>query len=336
MSTSTLQFTNWEDVLNHKARILYAQIAEVQRGVAEQGGDAAVVEALCEPYYDLLKSMYAEDYPLAKAIETSDLLLSLEGPAINRDSPKISVIAGVFSRVRVQVTKLAKAVANLTEKGTPQEVELGLSAFAKGSLILGFTLPTTEEISKQSGQASLFSEQYFDAARKAIRTIGLVTQHVTEGKPLDELSELVPDVRIRDTVLNVVKELSPPQRSGIQSVRISGRELRDLELDQPLTAVTREEVSRRLERPITTGEAQPLQPVTIVGDVREMDLDTRRFDLRHIENMELNDLRCSYLDVTDEEAKAWLNQTVRVTGIVERDRSGKAQLLEITAPVEVL
>jgi hypothetical protein len=242
----------------------------------------------------------------------------------------------VFSRVRVQVTKLAKAVAQLTEKGTPQEVELGLSAFAKGSLILGFTLPTTEEVAIQTGQGSLFSEQYFDAARKAIRTIGLVTQHVTEGRSLDELSELVPDVRIRDTVLTAVKELSPPQRSGIQSVRISGREMRDLELHQPLTATIREQVSKRLERPVTISETQSARPITLIGAVREMDLDTHRFDLRHIENMEVNDLRCSYLDATDEEAKVWLNQTVRVIGMVERDRSGKAQLLEITAPVEVL
>jgi hypothetical protein len=67
-----------------------------------------------------------------------------------------------------------------------------------------------------------------------------------------------------------------------------------------------------------------------------MDLDAHRFDLRHIENMEVNDLRCSYLDATDEEATRWLGKTARVTGIVERDASGKPQLLELTALIEFL
>lgn len=131
------------------------------------------------------------------------------------------------------------------------------------------------------------------------------------------LSELVPDVRIRETVLTAVKELAPPQRSGIRSVRVAGKEIGDLELNRPLTAEIRERVGRRLERPVSTSDHFLVtkgfapQTVTLIGDVREMDLDTHRFDLRHIENMEVNDLRCSYLDATDEEAKVWLNQTVR-------------------------
>jgi hypothetical protein len=338
MSVNLTEHQSWDSVLDHKARILYAQLAELHRDVFEHGGDDELLEEMSGPYIELLKSMYAEDYPLAKAIAESDLLISLEGPAINRDSPRVSIITGVFSRVKTQVTKVAKAVAQIAEmKGTPDEMDLGLSAFAKGSLILGFTLPSTEELSERQGQSSLFADQYYRAAREAIKTIGLVTQHVTEGRSLDELSEIVPDIKVRDTTLLAIKEFAPTGRSGISSVRISGKEIEGLDLNRPLTPAIREVVQKRLQHPVTAhAERGTEPPVTLVGDVREMDLDTHRFDLRHIENLEVSDVRCSYLDASEEEAKQWLSRHVRVTGVVERDAAGKVKLLEMTEPIEVL
>src|SRR5215213_1104440 len=114
MSTHSTQFERWSDVLDHKARILYAQIALSQKGITDEGGSDELIESLCAPYVELLKSMYAEDYPLAKAIEESDLLLRLEGPAINRENPRISIITGVFKKVRTQVANVAKAIAQLS------------------------------------------------------------------------------------------------------------------------------------------------------------------------------------------------------------------------------
>ncbi len=338
MSSSNKQFGKWSDVLDYKANILYAQIALLQSGLKKEGGSDEMIDAVCAPYVETLKSMYVEDYPLAKAIEESDLLIRLEGPAISRENPRISVIAGVFTKVRLQVTKVAKAVAHIAEmKSTPDEMDLGLSAFAKGSLILGFTLPSSNELSEKQGQESLFAADYYRAAKEAIRTIGLVTQHVTEGRSFDELSEIVADAKVRDTALLAIKEFAPTIRSGIDSVRISGKDIESLDLNRPLTPEIREAVHKRLQHPVSSSaSAFKEQPVSIVGDVREMDLDTHRFDLRHIENMEINDARCSYLDAGDEEAKEWLNKRVRVTGVVERDATGKVKLLEITSPVEPL
>ena len=338
MSTNPTQFDNWNDVLDYKARILYAQIARLQSEVAEHGGDDRLLDEMAAPYIELLKSMYAEDYPLAKAIQESDLLVQLEGPAISRDNPRISIITGELNKVRTQVGKVAKSIAQLSAKfrGVPDEMDLGLSAFAKGSLILGFTVPSAGDLAEgRDGQESLFGDQdpYFQAARDAIRTIGIVTKYITEGGSPDDLSDMIPDPKVRDTALSAVKELAPSGRSGIDSVRLSGKSIVDLDLKQPLTLKTRETVRKRVEHPIASPTAEP--PVTIIGHVREMDLDYKRFELRHIENMEVNDVRCSYIDQTDEEAKQWLDSRVRVVGIAERDRSGKARLLEVTS-IEVL
>ena len=337
MSANERQFSKWSDVLDYKAKILYSQIALLQKGLSDEGGSEEMIDAVCAPYRETLKSMYAEDYPLAKAMEESDLLVSLEGPAISRNNPKISIISSVFGKVRVQVAKVAKTLANIGDtRATPSEMDLGLSAFARGSLILGFTLPTDEEMAEKGGQTSLFSEQYLRAAREAVKTLGIVTQHITEGRSLDDLSSIIPDVRVRETALAAVKEFAPTTRSGINTVRISAKAIPGIK-PRPLTPEIRETVNRRLLHPVTDSAlAVADRPVSLIGDVREIDLDAHRFDLRHIERMEINDVRCSYLDASDEEAKEWLNRHVRVTGIVERDPQGRTRLLEITTPVEVL
>jgi hypothetical protein len=330
MSANPREFNTWNEVLNYKARILFAQIARIQQGVREHGGNDELAEQLCEPYVELLKSMFEEDYPLAKAIEESDLLLRLEGPAINRENPRVSVITGVFSKVRKEVGNVAKSIAQISDavKRLPKEMDLGVSAFAKGSLILGFTLPTTEDIEEANqGQQSLLGEQdpLYQAARQAIRTIGVVTRHIGEGKSFEELSAAVPDAQVRDTALAAVENLAPSKRQGINSVTIAGRAVGGEELP-PLTHAVREIIHKQLRHPVVSEEI-----VTLLGYVREIDLDAKRFELRHVENLEANVVRCVYSAQSDDEASEWLNKHIRVTGKVDRDTAGKPRLLEVAS-----
>lgn len=81
--------------------------------------------------------------------------------------------------------------------------------------------------------------------------------------------------------------------------------------------------------------ALPLQQehVSIVGAVREMDLDLRRFALRQIEQPQLDELRCIYGETADGEAPAWLNKQVKVTGTVVGDGNGGAKLVAVDSVV---
>lgn len=330
MSANTKEFRTWNEVLNYKARILFAQIAHIQQGVRENGGSDELIEQLCEPYEELLKSMYEEDYPLAKALEDSDLLLRIEGPAINRENPRVSVVTGIFSKVRKEVGNVAKSIAQISDavKRLPKEMDLGVSAFAKGSLILGFTLPTTEDIEEANqGQQNLLGEQdpLYQAARQAIHTIGVVTRYVGEGKSLEELAAVVPDAQVRDTALAAVESLAPSKRQGINSVAIAGRAVGEEELP-PLTHAARAVIQKQLRHPVVSEEI-----VTLLGYVREIDLDAKRFELRHVENLEANVVRCVYSEQSDDEASDWLNKHIRVTGRVDRDTTGKPRLLEVAS-----
>lgn len=79
----------------------------------------------------------------------------------------------------------------------------------------------------------------------------------------------------------------------------------------------------------------PLQRerVSIVGEVREMDLDARRFEPRHIENLRTNELRCVYQQISDGEAAEWLNKQVEVTGTILRGGNDASKLLAVDSVV---
>jgi hypothetical protein len=66
MSVVTSKNPSWEQLLNGKARLIHQQIASLQRWVEKAGGGEKLLEELSAPYYELLKSIYEEDFPLIR------------------------------------------------------------------------------------------------------------------------------------------------------------------------------------------------------------------------------------------------------------------------------
>lgn len=328
MNVNTGQFDSWKAILDYKSSILYSEIAHIQSEMSAIGAARETIELLCQPYKDLLQNLYTEDYPLATAIENSDFVVRLKGKGIDKDNPRISVITSYFGKVRTQVTKVAKAIANLEEdtRRLPKQFDLTLTAFAKGSLVLGFSLPTLQDLENNSkGQALLFGENdpLYKAAREAMKTLGVISHFISEDAPLEEIAEAIPDAKIRDVAISALKEFVPSGRQGISSVSIAGKGIGQFE-EGKLTKENRKNVRAVLAHPVISKEV-----VTFHGQVREIDLDAKRLELRHIENRESNEVRCMYKSFSDNEAAKWLNKYVTITGIVERDANNKARLMEI-------
>lgn len=322
--------------LDRKVQILHNNIAYLQRQAAAEGASEQVISTLCAPYLKLLKSVYTEEYPLAKAIEDSDILLHLEGPLVNTPSPSVSVITDAFQRVRTQVAKVAKAIAQMspTKRAIPREVDLGLSAFAKGSLILGFTLPLPSGLREgEAGQVNLYGEDdlLYQAAREAIKTIGIVTEHLGQNpteKGIEELETMIPDAQVRDVALNAISKLAPTGK-GITKVGIGGKSVGS-DNEVHLTPKLKESLRKHLASPVKKKD-----PGFFIGEVREADLDAHRFELRNIEGESITSLRCSYSDKSESVVKSWLGQRVKAIGHVARDKEGNPRLLAITS-IEVL
>lgn len=309
----------WRSNLDLQARRLHQQIAATQRLVTEGGGSAELLEQACAPYYQLLDRLYTEDLPLANAMDSSDLLLHLDGSGLQTVNPRLSLVAGVFGDVRKQISTMIKTLAGAIHENLtlPKEIDLGLCSFARGSLYLGFSLP-------EPGQNYKFlsGDPLVAASREALHAIGALTSDLDSTDAYDKVLADFPDPMLRDAGLTAVAHLAPSGRRGIETVDLTGKCLPDNRW-RHLTIETRQRVKTWLDKPVLGTES-----VTLTGTVREIDLDARRIELRQIESTEIATLRCIYPAGYDREAKAWLDHRIKVTGRVETFQ-GRARLMQI-------
>ena len=279
-------FPSWSALLKQRAHLLHQQIATMQRLGSDAGADEAMIERSCTAAYQLLDELYSTDMPVAQALDTSDLLLHLEGEGLQLKNPRLSLVTGIMSDVRKQVGTMIKTLVSSFNENVelPREFDLGLSSFARGSLYLGFSLP-------EPGQeyAVLPGDPLFEAAHQALLTFGMVTSYLDQPNAYELIQRDFADPKLRDAALSAVGQLAPSGRRGVSSVAVGGRALKN----QPwhtLTPNTRRQVRSWLEQPVQSSEQ-----VELKGRVRAIDLDLRRFDLRRIDGGNLPDLRCIYL-----------------------------------------
>jgi len=315
----------WGDVLNSQVKFLHAQIAAAISMVEKQGGSSELLEQICSPYYKLLQGIYEDDFPIARAMECSDLLLQLEGTALKSHTPRISLIGTVFSSVRRQVGDVAHALCGVMNGGVlPKDVDLGLSAFAPGSLYLGFSLPDPT-VEDENGERNVLGTEdpLYKATREAIRTLGIISRRINEGVSPEEIEKDWPDPRIRDTTLSAIQHLAPTGRAGIDSVRLGGRGVPGADFTQ-LTPDFRKRVRGWIEHPVKSDEVEEF-----VGVVREIDLDLRRIEIRRLVETVVEEIRCVYPRELAAVAGKSLDAKVKAFGKVDRSADGKPKMLEI-------
>jgi len=313
-------FPDWASLLQRRAHLLHQQIAAMQRLVGEAGGTEEMLMKACAPYYAMLDEIYAKEMPVARALDRADLLLHLDGEGLQTESPRLSLVTGIMGDVRKQVGAMIRTLVGALNEGLelPREIDLGLCSFAQGSLYLGFSLP-----GPGAGQAFLAGDPLVTASRQALATLGAVTGLLDEPDAYDLIKRDFADPKLRDSALSAVGQLAPSGRRGVSSVGIGGRALRQGKIWPVLTPQTRERVRSWLERPVLSDEE-----IELKGQVRAIDLDLRRFDLRRIDGGNLPDLRCIYPASLDLRAAKWLGRDVKIRGLVETYQ-GVARLMQV-------
>ncbi len=311
----------WTREVHDKARILHAQLAAL--GVkAEQADDPrALLSILSQPYFRLLDELFVDELPWAQAMDNSDLVMRLKGPAADEDAPRVKLIADTFDSLRDQIQKIAKSIAGVTGQGRgfPEDLDLGLSAFARGSVVLGLRVRTAGD----TQQSSLLDDQdpLLLATRDAVRKLGEVSRFIQDSKFDDVgIKEEIPDPGVRDTILGAAVKLAPTGKKGIDSVELTVPERSAQQL--VMTPKTRTTIRQAMVKPVKRKEFG-----NFTGVVRELDLDLQRLELRRMSGVP--SLRCAYADVPELRAMSLLNATVRVSGPVEYGPDGSPRLLQI-------
>lgn len=307
--------TAWADQVRGQTRLVINQIAEMRARLPQGTGEQAL-----ETYYRMLEDLFEKDLRLAQLRDDSDLLLRAEGEAFLHD-PKLQLVTSIFSNVTNQVTGLAKAILGVRAEGavTPSMVDLGLSGIAKGSLYFGLKAQTPDLIAPLLGEA----DAIFDSTKRALKIIDDVAHIVEvddEHVSVEAVSEIVEDPKVRDAAMVAVQRISPSGRRGFDSVSVSGGKKSPAELRPSHRRAIRES----LDKPVIRGEE-----IQFTGQVREIDLDAFRFELRGIADHQIRDLRCAYRGVEGVQPRKLLGSTVRVRGLVERSANDIPRLMSI-------
>lgn len=324
----------WQQLVDRKASDLIEHLAATYAWVKEHGNsDPVFFRDIAADQFEWLRELYLNELPLAKMLDESDLVLELEGPALRLAHPRISLVTKTFSHVQKQVSSVAKSIAGHPPSQKrfrlSQDMELGFTELTRNTgLRFGFTIPDPPAPSD-----SLLGENdpMFMAVRDAVRAIREFSVSVGEVESQGEnaiaehAKDVFQDPRLRDAALVAVKELAPSQRGGVVSVRVGGRGV-EIPSVRPMTVSTRRSLAHLMATPVRGGKEFQAR-----GEIREMDLDAKRFDLRGITEGQQNDLRCVYgKEIPEPVAKMWLGRPAFVEGKIERDQNGKPRLLQIT------
>lgn len=273
------------------------------------------------PYVARLNRIYEEDFQLARLADESDLLFHAEGPGAGHESPRLETVNWLGVRMERRLRELAQSLTPLVEtdaRAAAQKLDLRLTGIAPGSLYMGIALADIVTSMPGMEESDLLLIQ---SIRSALQSIQIVPQFVTETEVSSEIMDALPDPALRDALIVAAFEIAPTGRKGIHTLEISA----------PRTSIQTGTLGQRERVVLREATAKPFMKErrrgTFVGEVREVDLDSRRFQLRGVERV--GTLRC--VSRFDENlSKRVLGRTISVTGWYDVDRDGRPRLMEVS------
>ena len=314
----------WTDAVEAKARIIHGQMVAARTLANNNGADPDGVE---RPYLDLLNELYRNEFLFAQLVDTSDLVARFEGPALSGRDPTVSIVTSMFSTLRKQIQGIAKSIAGLESDERvrwPMEFEPHLSGVAPGSLVVGLRIqsPNTDTTITQTSIPG-FSEPVVRAVRQAVKDIATIGRYVQDEGVDDAITEAFPDPAIRDAVMVAASNLAPTGRRGVEALAFYQPDTTGTEA-KPLTPKSRRVLNRAVERPVRVSGSG-----SFVGIVRAIDLDARRFEIRHVQD--IGAIRCVYAKNLEKSVRTILDTRVRVTGQYETLPDRKPRLVNVSS-----
>jgi hypothetical protein len=312
----------WTEAVERKAAIIHSQLAAARQLALLNGG---LVDEVSQPYLELLRTLYADEFPFAQLTDTSDLVARFSGPAVDAQDPTVSIVISVFSDIREQIRAIARSVVGLaTDRQVrwPSNLDPHLSGIAHGSLIVGVSVaPPALESARAQLELDGVSDQVFASVRSAVRSLSVVARHVGDTSLDSSFKDEFPDPAIRDTVLVAAKRLAPTGRRGIDSVSFFSSQSEEAS-PAALTPRSRIVIASALQTPVQLPGSGDF-----VGVLREIDLDARRFEIRGVNG--IGSIRCAYTERHDETVRKALDARVRVSGGYETLVNGKPRLVAV-------
>jgi hypothetical protein len=302
----------WVEQVHGRAGVLLDQILAWQTAQAEAQVD---ISPALSQLRRMVERLYTEEMPLAKILDSSDLVLHAEGPSTATDTPGLHAFNWLCGAAEKQIRTLARSIFDLSDinsKLFAKKLDLRFSGFAPGSIYAGFSLSPIDPV-----MGSSEPESVYETLRFAIRQLPTIPEFIGDESISSGISELMPDPALRDASLEALFKLSPTGRAGIHTIDISSP---DANMN-PLTNRDRVVLRDALLKPMTKAKKFG----RFVGEVRAIDLDSSRILLRNVDS--IRTLRCVIPEATGETGKTLLGSVVCIEGEYESDASGRPRLM---------
>ena len=314
---------SWVDLVEKKAEIIHGQIASIRALMLRNQLSS---EGFERPYMDLLRQLYEEEFPLAQLIDGSDLVARFAGGSISDGTAPTRVVASAVSGLRNQIRVIAKAIAGLnSDVPWPDSLDPLLTGLARGSLVIGISIPANRgEAEGAKGQSDLpvLPDPVLASVRDSVRSVAVVAKYVRSDYVDEAIEQEIPDPAVRDAVLVAASKLAPTRQSKVEELVLY--EPDGSEKDSfPLTAESRKILRRTVRKPFKVRDIG-----TFSGTVRAIDLDAKRFEIRHVEEIEGGSIRCIYANAKVDNERYILGRKVRVHGRYETV-DGRPRLIEV-------
>ena len=301
--------------------------------VDQMAGVMALADRLGQPRPDLsayqrqIFDLYSQELELSKLMDSSDLVIHADGPAIEDHKAALGVVAHLFSNVERQFKRLALSVLDLgvaDKKMAASKLDVRLTGIAPGSLYAGFCIepPKASELLGTTEENQMMAE-----VKAATLSVTAVPKSVTDkGQLAEELGQWVGDPAVRDSALLAAYHLSPTGRSGIVSIDFINP------AEDKVAPSTLDASHRQLLREVT--QKNPLiksrtRHGSFVGNLTSIDLDKSRVDLRGIGAEGFDSIRCILPVLTAQKGREILGHRVRISGLYETTPSGRPSLLQV-------
>lgn len=309
----------WVEQVHKRASFFQDQIAALSSANSAETNLSGVIDF----YRSKLEEMYLEEMPLAKILDSSDLVFHADGPGAAADSPSLNAFNWICTSAEIQIRGLARSIFDISElnaKRLARKLDIRFSGFAPGSICAGFYL---HEIESAMGCSEI--EHVYSTLREAVRSLPIVPDYIHEDILSPAIAERMPDPALRDASFEALFKLSPTGRRGINSVDISSPEADQSTLTHKERSVFQRALTRGISKKTFGGFA---------GSVRQIDLDSGRFQLRDVSS--IGTIRCVIPNVTKEIGQEILGNQVYVEGEYETDSTGRPRLIFVSRlkPIE--
>jgi hypothetical protein len=313
----------WVNSLHSRASILHEQIALAMEAQRVHGVDMA---GMIATYQSKLAEVYGDSLPLAQLMDTSDLILHAEGPAARHHAAGSGAVAWLCSEAEKRIRQLGMAALKLSGEAVQsaeKDLRILLNGLAPGSLYLGFSVDSAQ---RMAGNQQAFALEdlmpALDTVRDAVRALPSVPQFIGDESVDAGFSETISDPVLRDATLMAAYHLSPTGKRGIHTVEISAPRSGNV-----LGSFTNRERVVLRESAVRAPLMRRTVKGSFVGELREVDLDARRFHLRDVPN--IGSLRCVLGDLNAETARRLIGHGVKVSGDFEADAEGRPRLMRV-------